>query len=92
MRKRAALAGVAALALGACTEQSGDQMSADADACGASGRQALVGTSVGELDASALPEPRRVIFPGQPVTMDVRAERLNIEIGPDDRVARVFCG
>jgi hypothetical protein len=33
-----------------------------------------------------------VIFFGQAVTMDFRAERLNVEIGKDDKVARVFCG
>jgi hypothetical protein len=62
------------------------------DACGAAGFQSLVGTSVGALDADALPEGRRIIFPGQGVTMDFRAERLNVEIGSDDRVARVYCG
>lgn len=62
------------------------------DACGAAGFQGLVGTSVGALDADALPEGRRIIFPGQGVTMDFRAERLNVEIGADDRVARVYCG
>lgn len=62
------------------------------DACGASGLQSLVGTSVGSLDANALPSPRRVIFPGQAVTMDFRADRLNVEIAPNDKVARVYCG
>ena len=63
-----------------------------AEACGAAGLQFLVGTSVGSLDASKLPSPRRVIFPGQAVTMDFRADRLNVEIGKDDKVSRVFCG
>lgn len=62
------------------------------DACGAAGLQTLVGTSVGTLDPAALPDPKRVIFPGQAVTMDFQAERLNVEIGADDQVARVFCG
>jgi hypothetical protein len=62
------------------------------DACGAAGYQTLVGTSVGTLDPSTLPEPRRIIFPGQSVTMDLVAERFNVEIGPDDLVARVYCG
>lgn len=97
MKKGVALAGAALLAaLAACAEQPKAEGEAAAsggeDACGAAGLQSLVGTSVGALDASALPEPRRVIFPGQPVTMDFRQERLNVEIGPDDKVARVFCG
>lgn len=62
------------------------------DACGAAALQPLVGTSVGTLDPATLPEPRRIIFPGQAVTMDFAAERLNVEIGPDDAVARVYCG
>lgn len=62
------------------------------DACGAAAQQALVGSSVGALDAASLPEPRRIIFPGQAVTMDFQAERFNVEIGADDNVARVFCG
>ena len=96
MKKGVALAGAALLAtLAACAEQpaaEGETAAGGEDACGAAGLQSLVGTSVGALDASALPEPRRVIFPGQPVTMDFRQERLNVEIGPDDKVARVFCG
>ncbi len=65
---------------------------AEAGSCGAAGLQSLVGTSVGSLDAGKLPSPRRVIFPGQAVTMDYRTDRLNVEIGKDDKVARVFCG
>ncbi len=62
------------------------------DPCGAEALQDLVGTSVGGLEAEALPEPRRVIFPGMAVTQDFVPERLNIEVGPDDRIARVYCG
>lgn len=90
------LAAVALLAaLAACAEQEGEaatETGSAENACGAAELQSLVGTSVGTLDASALPEPRRVIFPGQPVTMDYRAERLNVEIGKDDKIARVYCG
>jgi hypothetical protein len=63
-----------------------------ADACGAAARQNLVGTSVGALDAGALPEDRRVIFPGMAVTQDFRPERLNVEVGANDEIARVYCG
>jgi hypothetical protein len=62
------------------------------DPCGAEALEGVVGTSVGALEAEALPEPRRVIFPGMAVTQDFVPERLNVEIGPDDRVARVYCG
>lgn len=62
------------------------------DACGAGGLQGLVGTSVGALDAAGLPENRRVIFPGMAVTMDFVPERLNVEVGGNDRIERVYCG
>lgn len=62
------------------------------DACTAAAHQNLVGTGAGSLDSATLPKGTRVIFPGMPVTMDYRAERLNIEIGKNDKVARVFCG
>lgn len=80
-------------ALGACgAMQGGSGTDAAADACGASGLQNLVGTSVGALDPASLPEPRRIIFPGQSATTDFVEERLNLEIGADDQVARVYCG
>lgn len=96
IRTAAALALLAAAA--ACTPKDGETQTADAgpatgeNACGAAELQSLVGTSVGSLDPATLPEPRRVIFFGQAVTMDFRADRLNVEIGKDDKVARVFCG
>jgi hypothetical protein len=62
------------------------------NACGAADFQTLVGTSVGGLDPSSLPEPRRIIFPGQVVTQDFSAQRLNVVIGADDLVSRVYCG
>lgn len=93
-------AGAALLALGACDAMNQGAapdgvepaVVAEEDACGAAARQGLVGTSVGALEAASLPENRRIIFPGMPVTMDYRADRLNVEIGRDDRIARVFCG
>ena len=54
------------------------------------------GTLVGQ-DATALERVLilgqvRVIRPGMVVTQDYRPERLNFEIGPDGRVARITCG
>lgn len=92
MTAAAALAGLAA-----CAQMTGDgdapvDVAQGEDACGAAGFQTLVGTSVGTLDPSTLPEPRRILFPGQAATLDFAAERLNVEIGSDDLVARVYCG
>jgi hypothetical protein len=95
---RACAAALILVVAAACTPKDGETQTADAgpaageNACGAAELQSLVGTSVGSLDPATLPEPRRVIFFGQAVTMDFRADRLNVEIGKDDKVARVFCG
>ena len=101
----AGLALGAVLALGACDKlkQTGEKVEGDAktgeaavvageDMCGATAHQNLVGTGAGALDPGALPAGTRVIFPGMPVTMDFRAERLNVEVGGGDKVALVFCG
>jgi hypothetical protein len=90
----AAAAGLLAV-MAACAPLDADgeaQVARGADACGAEALQGLVGTSVGALDSDALPEPRRVIFPGMAVTQDFVPGRLNVEIGSDDEVARVYCG
>ena len=38
-----------------------------------------------------LPAGTRIINPGDPVTRDLRRDRLNIEIGADGNIARVAC-
>lgn len=108
MSRRIHVAGLAlgaVLALGACDQlkKTGETLEGDAaageakvvageDECGATAHQNLVGTGAGALDPGALPAGTRVIFPGMPVTMDFRAERMNVEVGSGDKVARVFCG
>jgi hypothetical protein len=91
-------AGGVALVLAGCAEmpslggEGGLLAASSDDGCGAAARQDLVGTSVGGLDAATLPENRRVLFPGMAATMDFQPERLNVEVGADDRIARVYCG
>ena len=97
---RAACLGLGALlALGACEKmkQGGEDVAAaagtlGADSCGAIDHQSLVGQSASVLDPATLPKGTRVIFPGMPVTMDHREDRMNVEVGSGDKVARVFCG
>jgi hypothetical protein len=51
-----------------------------------------VGAPVAEAHGLSAPGPVRVIRPNQPVTMDYRADRLNLELDARDRIIRVFCG
>lgn len=62
------------------------------DTCQMSAHQYLVGTAGAEIDRTALPPLTRVICHDCAVTMDYRAERLNIELGPDGEVVRLRCG
>lgn len=61
-------------------------------ACDAERLGYLVGQDINEIDVDTLPQPRRIIRPGQAVTMDYRAERMNVELDDEDRVVRVYCG
>ncbi len=62
------------------------------DSCGAAALQGLLGRSVGDLDPSTLPENRRVLFPGMAATMDFQPGRVNVVVGTNDRIERVYCG
>ncbi len=60
--------------------------------CPAEQYQMLVGQPGADIDAATLPQPARVYGPGDAVTMDYRTDRLNVEIGEDGTVKRVYCG
>jgi Peptidase inhibitor I78 family len=64
----------------------------DADACGASGMQNLVGQSRDVLAAMTFPAGTRIIEPGMAITEDYSAQRLNIDLDEAGRIARVWCG
>jgi hypothetical protein len=61
------------------------------DTCGASHWRQYIGRAASEVDRSTLPARARVIMPGQMITMDFSAERLNIRVGPDGKVTEVGC-
>lgn len=70
---------------------------ADADECGADklGRwlNVLPTETVKTEIAEAVGHDRiRYIAPGQPVTMDLRPDRLNVETGEDGRIKLFRCG
>jgi hypothetical protein len=62
------------------------------DACGAAELQDLVGQPQGVASAITFAVPVRIIQPNSAVTMDLREDRLNVEVGADGNIARIFCG
>ncbi len=62
------------------------------DTCQMAAHQSLIGTVGEEIDQSTLPAGSRVICHNCAVTMDYRAERLNIDLGADGKVVRLRCG
>ncbi len=62
------------------------------DQCGASELQYLVGQPGRVLDGMRFSQDLRVIEAGMAVTMDFKADRLNIWLDDLDRIERVTCG
>ena len=60
--------------------------------CGAERFGYLVGTRAARFDQTLAPGPVRIIRPGMAMTMDYRADRLNLETTGRGRITRVFCG
>ena len=66
---------------------------APADECGAAERQDWVGRARSSLPPAPAGAVWRIYETGQPVTQDLRPNRLNIEINPDTQnVVRLSCG
>ena len=88
---RKPLAAAALILLAACEPVPPAAMP-NADACGAAALQGLVGQPATVLQTMRFGVETRIIRPGMAVTMDYRADRLNIEIDAGEGIARVFCG
>ncbi|MFC3716253.1 I78 family peptidase inhibitor [Luteimonas soli] len=78
-----------------------DPASAPADAatqCNADAAQSYIGQDASEATvaqakaAAGATGALRVIKPGQPVTMDFRADRLNVEVDDGNAIVRISCG
>lgn len=78
------------LALAACVQPPAPA-EPDTDQCKASEMQGLVGQPSTVLRDMMLRAGTRVINPGDPVTMDFRPDRMNIEIGATGRIEKVAC-
>ncbi len=69
-----------------------------ASQCDADAAQAYIGQDASETTnaeaqaAAGATGAVRVIKPGQPVTMDFRADRLNVEIDDGNAIVRITCG
>ncbi|MBL8548112.1 MAG: hypothetical protein JNL81_16750 [Hyphomonadaceae bacterium] len=62
------------------------------DTCQMAAHQNLFGQVGADIDRSALPAGARVICHDCVVTMDYRADRLNVDLGADGKVTRLHCG
>lgn len=84
---------MAALALAGCVMTGApEQPPAEADQCGATALQHLIGAPESVLASMRFAQKLRVIHPGQAVTMDYNPARLNIEIDAEGRIATLRCG
>lgn len=60
------------------------------DACGAAAYRAMVGTPIAAASFPATPAIR-VIMPDTPVTMDFRADRLNVIVDASGNITALEC-
>jgi hypothetical protein len=64
----------------------------DANACGADGLRQVIGLPVAVLPPNGPWSALRVIRPGDGVTMDYSASRLNVMVDDGGRITQVTCG
>ncbi|WP_342078042.1 I78 family peptidase inhibitor [Yoonia sp. SS1-5] len=62
------------------------------DTCGAARFAELIGQDATALERVLIMRMVRVIRPGDAVTQDFRPERINFQIGPDEKVSDITCG
>jgi len=60
------------------------------DTCGAAAYRAMIGTAIAAASFPATPDIR-VIMPDTPVTMDFRAERLNVIVDASGNITALEC-
>jgi hypothetical protein len=92
--KQTVLAGSAILFLAACWSIPAPEPvfeGPDLAQCGADALQGLVGQPASVLQTMKFGQETRIIRPDMAVTMDFRADRLNIDIDRAERISRVYC-
>lgn len=65
--------------------------SAAQDTCNANAYSNLIGQDATALERVMILGQVRVIRPGQAVTMDFRPERINFNVGSDNRITSINC-
>jgi hypothetical protein len=91
------IAGAALLGAGCIPHPQSTPVPPEDAACNAAAAQELVGrvgspALAGEAQRLAGAGTVRFLRPGQIVTMEYRADRLNLHVGADNRVERIVCG
>lgn len=92
---RAILLGVMTVGVAGCFSNEGDvvakgEANRTAPHCVAGIHSDLVGQPVAA--AAAVPEPKRIIRPGQRVTRDYIPARTNVVLDKNDVITRIYCG
>lgn len=82
----------AVLLLAACVPEPPATALPSEDACGAAALQSLLGAPVADQDFTGMGQVQRVMADGSPMTMDYRADRLNVTYDGQGRITRIWCG
>jgi hypothetical protein len=82
---------VALILLAGCTAAQAPLPPQTEDTCGAAQFADLIGQNATALERTLILGPVRVIRPGDAVTMDLRPDRINFNIGPDETIQRIAC-
>lgn len=89
------LAALAVLSLTACQNHAESAKNAESvqqpDTCQAASFNYLIGKPASVLDGMRFAQPMRHIAPNTAVTMDYRAERLNVESNEKGVITRLYC-
>jgi hypothetical protein len=92
MRYTAPAALGAILFLAACMPEDPSVSLPSENACGAAGLQGLVGQPVAQQDFNGTGNAQRIMADGSAMTMDYRADRLNVTYDAQGRITRIWCG
>ncbi len=82
----------ALLFLTACIADMPPKSAPSEDACSAFPLQGLLGQTVTSQDFTGIGAAQRIMADGSPMTMDYRADRLNVSYDPQGRITRIWCG